>query len=141
MSFKQQIQPQIKVLKSFDEMTDEQVEAAIEKSNSFSQTWKKTSYDDRAKVLQVAELMRQRKDEFAELITRNGKRSGMGSQSSADILDTPIMRSISADKNLNPESGEAGNEEMEYYLVLCELSFYQMYGLLHQYNGSETPYY
>jgi succinate-semialdehyde dehydrogenase/glutarate-semialdehyde dehydrogenase len=39
-------------------MTDEQVEAAIEKSNS-SQTWKKTSYDDRAKVLhKVAELMR-----------------------------------------------------------------------------------
>jgi succinate-semialdehyde dehydrogenase/glutarate-semialdehyde dehydrogenase len=38
-----------KVLKSFDEMTDEQVEAAIEKSNTFSQTWKKTSYDDRAK--------------------------------------------------------------------------------------------
>jgi acyl-CoA reductase-like NAD-dependent aldehyde dehydrogenase len=37
-----------KVLKSFDEMTDEQVEAAIEKSNTFSQTWK-TSYDDRAK--------------------------------------------------------------------------------------------
>jgi succinate-semialdehyde dehydrogenase/glutarate-semialdehyde dehydrogenase len=30
-----------KVLKSFDEMTDEQVEAAIEKS-TFSQTWKKT---------------------------------------------------------------------------------------------------
>jgi succinate-semialdehyde dehydrogenase/glutarate-semialdehyde dehydrogenase len=52
-----------KVLKSFDEMTDEQVEAAIEKSNTFSQTWKKTSYDDRAKVLhKVAELMRQRKD-------------------------------------------------------------------------------
>jgi succinate-semialdehyde dehydrogenase/glutarate-semialdehyde dehydrogenase len=62
-----------KVLKSFDEMTDEQVEAAIEKSNTFSQTWKKTSYDDRAKVLhKVAELMRQRKDRFAELITRDG---------------------------------------------------------------------
>jgi succinate-semialdehyde dehydrogenase/glutarate-semialdehyde dehydrogenase len=50
-------------------MTDEQVEAAIEKSNFFSQTWKKTSYDDRAKVLHKVELMRQRKDEFAKLIT------------------------------------------------------------------------
>jgi succinate-semialdehyde dehydrogenase/glutarate-semialdehyde dehydrogenase len=40
-------------------------EAAIEKSNTFSQTWKKTSYDDRAKVLhKVAELMRQRKDDL-----------------------------------------------------------------------------
>jgi succinate-semialdehyde dehydrogenase/glutarate-semialdehyde dehydrogenase len=74
-----------KVLKSFDEMTDEQVvEAAIEKSNTFSQTWKKTSYDDRAKVLhKVAELMRQRKDEFAELITLEmGKLAqAVGSQS------------------------------------------------------------
>jgi succinate-semialdehyde dehydrogenase/glutarate-semialdehyde dehydrogenase len=50
-----------KVLKSFDEMTDEQVEAAIEKSNS-SQTWKKTSTTIGPKVLhKVAELMRQRK--------------------------------------------------------------------------------
>jgi succinate-semialdehyde dehydrogenase/glutarate-semialdehyde dehydrogenase len=49
-----------------------QVEAAIEKSNTFSQTWKKTSYDDRAVLHKVAELMRQRKDEFAELITRDG---------------------------------------------------------------------
>jgi len=59
-----------KVVKSFDEMTDEQVEAAIEKSNGFFQEWKKTSYDDRAKVLhKVAELMRKRKSELAELIT------------------------------------------------------------------------
>jgi succinate-semialdehyde dehydrogenase/glutarate-semialdehyde dehydrogenase len=74
-----------KVLKSFDEMTDEQVEAAIEKSNTFSQTWKKTSYDDRAKVLhKVAELMRQRKRRFAELITLEmgfSSSSGVGSQS------------------------------------------------------------
>jgi succinate-semialdehyde dehydrogenase/glutarate-semialdehyde dehydrogenase len=73
-----------KVLKSFDEMTDEQVvEAAIEKSNTFSQTWKKTSYDDRAKVLhKVAELMRQRKDEFAELITLEmGKLAQAGGKS------------------------------------------------------------
>jgi succinate-semialdehyde dehydrogenase/glutarate-semialdehyde dehydrogenase len=42
-------------------MTDEQVEAAIEKSNS-SQTWKKTSTTIGPKVLhKVAELMRQRK--------------------------------------------------------------------------------
>jgi succinate-semialdehyde dehydrogenase/glutarate-semialdehyde dehydrogenase len=48
-------------------MTDEQVKLQS-KSLTFSQTWKKLL--DRAKVLhKVAELMRQRKDEFAELIT------------------------------------------------------------------------
>jgi succinate-semialdehyde dehydrogenase/glutarate-semialdehyde dehydrogenase len=50
-----------KVLKSFDEMTDEQVEAAIEKSST-SQTWKKTSYDDRAKVLQSSRTHASKKD-------------------------------------------------------------------------------
>jgi acyl-CoA reductase-like NAD-dependent aldehyde dehydrogenase len=103
-----------KVLKSFDEMTDEQVEAAIEKSNTLSQTWKKTSYDDRAKVLhKVAELMRQRKDKFAELITLEmGKLLAQAEWEvslSADILDyyADNGEAFLADKNLNPESGEA----------------------------------
>jgi succinate-semialdehyde dehydrogenase/glutarate-semialdehyde dehydrogenase len=46
-----------KVLKSFDEMTDEQVEAAIEKSNT---SLKHKTYDDQV-LHKVAELMRQRK--------------------------------------------------------------------------------
>ncbi|PKH67941.1 succinate-semialdehyde dehydrogenase [Flavobacterium sp. ALD4] len=103
-----------KVLKSFDEMTDEQVEAAIEKSNTLSQTWKKTSYDDRAKVLhKVAELMRQRKDKFAELITLEmGKLLAQAEWEvnlSADILDyyADNGEAFLADKNLNPESGAA----------------------------------
>jgi acyl-CoA reductase-like NAD-dependent aldehyde dehydrogenase len=103
-----------KVLKSFDEMTDEQVEAAIEKSNTFFQKWKKTSYDDRAKVLhKVAELMRQRKDEFAELITLEmGKLLAQAEWEvnlSADILDyyADNGEAFLADKNLNPENGEA----------------------------------
>jgi acyl-CoA reductase-like NAD-dependent aldehyde dehydrogenase len=103
-----------KVLKSFDEMTDEQVEAAIEKSNTLSQTWKKTSYDDRAKVLhKVAELMRQRKDKFAELITLEmGKLLAQAEWEvslSADILDyyADNGEAFLADKNLNPESGKA----------------------------------
>jgi succinate-semialdehyde dehydrogenase/glutarate-semialdehyde dehydrogenase len=51
-------------------MTDEKVEVAIEDSNAFFQEWKKTSYDDRVKVLhKVAGLMRKRKSEFAELAT------------------------------------------------------------------------
>jgi succinate-semialdehyde dehydrogenase/glutarate-semialdehyde dehydrogenase len=50
-----------KVLKSFDEMTDEQVEAAIEKSTAFSQTWKKILRRSGKVLHKVAELMRQRK--------------------------------------------------------------------------------
>ncbi|WP_016989072.1 NAD-dependent succinate-semialdehyde dehydrogenase [Flavobacterium sp. ACAM 123] len=103
-----------KVLKSFDEMTDKQVEAAIAKSNAFFQEWKKTSYDERSKVLhKVAKLMRERKSEFAELITLEmGKVFAQAEWEvnlSADILDyyADNAAAFLADKNLNPESGEA----------------------------------
>jgi succinate-semialdehyde dehydrogenase/glutarate-semialdehyde dehydrogenase len=39
-----------KVLKSFDEMTDKQVDEAITMSNSTYSEWKKTSYKDRASL-------------------------------------------------------------------------------------------
>jgi acyl-CoA reductase-like NAD-dependent aldehyde dehydrogenase len=62
-----------KVVKSFNEMTNEKVEVAIEDSNAFFQEWEKTSYDDRTKVLhKVAELLRKRKSELAELATLEG---------------------------------------------------------------------
>lgn len=103
-----------KVVKSFDEMTDEQVEAAIEKSNHFFQEWKKTTYDERAKVLhKVAELMRKRKSELAKLVTLEmGKIIAQAEWEvdlSADILDYYADNGAAflADKKLNPESGEA----------------------------------
>jgi succinate-semialdehyde dehydrogenase/glutarate-semialdehyde dehydrogenase len=103
-----------KTVKSFEKMTDEQVDSAIEKSHGFFQEWKKTSYDDRAKVLhKVAELMRKRKSELAELITLEmGKILAQAEWEvdlSADILDYYANNAAAflADKKLNPDSGEA----------------------------------
>lgn len=103
-----------KVLKSFDEMTDKQLETAIEKSNSVFQEWKKTSYGDRAKILhKVAELMRKKKSELAKLITLEmGKVIAQAESEidlSASILDyyADNAAHFLADKKLNPESGEA----------------------------------
>jgi succinate-semialdehyde dehydrogenase/glutarate-semialdehyde dehydrogenase len=103
-----------KIVKSFDEMSDVQVEAAIAKSNSFFHEWKKTSYADRSKVLhKVAVLMRERKTELSELITLEmGKLIAQAEWEidlSADILDYYADNGAAflADKKLNPESGEA----------------------------------
>ncbi|MBG6111634.1 succinate-semialdehyde dehydrogenase/glutarate-semialdehyde dehydrogenase [Flavobacterium sp. CG_23.5] len=103
-----------KVVKSFNEMTDEQIEAALQKSNNTFQEWKKTSYGDRAKLLRkVASLMRKRKSDLAKLITLEmGKIISQAEWEidlSADILDYYADNGAEflADKKLNPESGEA----------------------------------
>ena len=103
-----------KVVKSFNEMTDEQIEAALQKSNNTFQEWKKTSYGDRAKLLRkVASLMRKRKSDLAKLITLEmGKIISQAEWEidlSADILNYYADNGAEflADKKLNPESGEA----------------------------------
>jgi succinate-semialdehyde dehydrogenase/glutarate-semialdehyde dehydrogenase len=71
--------------------------------------------------------MRQRKDEFAELITLEmGKwLKRMGSQSSADILDyyADNGEAFLADKNLNPESGEAIIKIAQLGIIWCYGTF------------------
>ena len=56
--------------KSFDEMTDAQVENAIAKAHEAYQTWKFTSFEERAKVLnKVASILKEKKPELSRLIT------------------------------------------------------------------------
>lgn len=56
--------------KSFDEMTDAQVENAIAKAHEAYQTWKFTSFKERAKVLnKVASILKEKKPELSRLIT------------------------------------------------------------------------
>lgn len=56
--------------KSFDEMTDAQVENAIAKAHEAYQTWKFTSFKERAKVLnKVASILKEKKPELSILIT------------------------------------------------------------------------
>jgi succinate-semialdehyde dehydrogenase/glutarate-semialdehyde dehydrogenase len=103
-----------KVVKSFDEMTDKQIDDAIAQSSKTSQDWKKTSYPERAAVLtKVASLMREKKTALATLITLEmGKILSQAEgevELSANILDYYAKNgeSFLADKKLEPELGEA----------------------------------
>ncbi|EIA07920.1 NAD-dependent succinate-semialdehyde dehydrogenase [Flavobacterium frigoris] len=103
-----------KVLKSFDEMTDKQVDDAIAQSSNSFQDWKKTSYPERAAVLsKVASLMRENKAALSTLITLEmGKILSQAEgevELSADILDYYAKNgeAFLADKKLEPEYGEA----------------------------------
>ena len=103
-----------KVLKSFDEMTDEQVDTAVTKSNSTFKEWKKTSYKERATLIhKVAKLMREQKTKLAALITLEMGKIISQSESeidlSANILEyyADNAETFLADKKLNPDSGEA----------------------------------
>lgn len=103
-----------KVLKSFDEMTDKQVDDAIAQSANTFQDWKKTSYTERSAVLsKVASLMRENKAALSTLITLEmGKILSQAEgevELSADILDYYAKNgeAFLADKKLEPELGEA----------------------------------
>lgn len=103
-----------KILKSFDEMTDKQVDDAIVQAANTFQDWKKTSYSERAAVLnKVASLMREKKTALATLITLEmGKLFSQAEgevELSANILDYYAKNgeAFLADKKLEPELGEA----------------------------------
>ena len=103
-----------KILKSFDEMTDKQVDDAIVQAANTFQDWKKTSYPERASVLKkVASLMREKKTALATLITLEmGKLFSQAEgevELSANILDYYAKNgeAFLADKKLEPELGEA----------------------------------
>lgn len=57
-------------LKSFEEMTETEIENAITKAHETYQVWKVTSFEERAKVLnKVALIIREKKAELSKLIT------------------------------------------------------------------------
>jgi succinate-semialdehyde dehydrogenase/glutarate-semialdehyde dehydrogenase len=61
-----------KLLKSFDKLTDEQLETSIAAAESCFETWKHTSYAQRAEIVsKAAALLRANVDEFGDL--GNGK--------------------------------------------------------------------
>jgi len=102
------------LVKSFEEMTIREVDAAISKSTYAFNDWKRTSYKQRADLLhKVAALMREKKTALAKLITLEmGKIISQAEGEidlSADILDYYATNGAQflADKILNPEYGEA----------------------------------
>lgn len=58
------------VVKTFDTATPEQIDAAIAKADAAFQTWRETSFDDRAAVLsKAAQILRDKRREYAEILT------------------------------------------------------------------------
>ena len=102
------------LVKSFEEMTDQAVNAAVSQAGKAFAAWRKTGYSERAELLnKVAQLMRRNKDFLAALITLEmGK---LISQAEGEIdLSANIIEYYAdhgekflADKPLDPLNGSA----------------------------------
>lgn len=99
---------------SFKEMSEQEVDAAVSRATVAFESWRRTSYKERADLIhKVAALMRTKKKALAEIITLEmGKIISQAEGEidlSADILDYYATNGTQflADKTLNPEFGEA----------------------------------
>ncbi|CAE6702499.1 MULTISPECIES: NAD-dependent succinate-semialdehyde dehydrogenase [Paraburkholderia] len=115
-----------KVLKSFEKLTDEQLEKSIAAAETCFQTWKHTTYAQRAEIVdKAATLMRKNVDEFAKLATLEmGKRidEARGEvRFSADILAyyAEHAKTFLAPTKLNPKVGEAHMENSPFGVLFC----------------------
>ena len=110
-----------KILKSFDEMTDEQLEAALATATACFETWRRKTFTERAVVVaKAASLLRARSDEFARPVTLEMGKLFAEAQAevtlSAEILDYYAdngERFLTTD-HLRPSSGEAEVESSPF---------------------------
>jgi succinate-semialdehyde dehydrogenase/glutarate-semialdehyde dehydrogenase len=103
-----------KILKTFEELTDKQLETALETAATCFETWRQKSFADRAVVAtKAAAIMRTRVDEFARPVTLEmGKliEEARGEVAlSADIIEYYARNAerFLAPQHLKPGSGEA----------------------------------
>ncbi len=103
-----------KVFKTFEELTDPQLETAIKTAAKCFDTWRDTSFAERATIVaKAAAIMRENADDFAEPVTLEmGKLidQSLGEVAlSADILDyyAENAERFLATETLEPGSGEA----------------------------------
>src|SRR5450759_5115578 len=103
-----------KLLKTFKEMTNPQLEKALKTAASCFETWRRTTYAKRATVAaKAAAILRERVDEFARPMTLEmGKRieEARGEVAvSADIIDYYAKNAerFLAPQKLKPKSGQA----------------------------------
>ena len=103
-----------KVVKTFEEITDENVDKAIAQADATFQEWKKTDYKHRSEILhKVAGLLREKKKDLAKIITLEmGKLVSEAEgeiKLSAEIFDyyANNAEDFLADKILNPVHGQA----------------------------------
>ena len=110
-----------KILKTFDELSDNQLDMAIETAATCFETWRHTTFAERAAVVAKASaIMRARIDEFARPVTLEmGKLIDQARGEvllSADIIDYYAMNAerFLAPEHLKPSSGEAQIESTPF---------------------------
>ena len=103
-----------KTVKTFEELTDAQLETAIKRAATCFETWRQMSFGERATIAtKAATIMRERADEFAKPVTLEmGKLIGesLGEVAlSADIIDYYAWNAedFLAPQYLKPKSGDA----------------------------------
>ncbi|HEY0307237.1 MAG TPA: aldehyde dehydrogenase family protein, partial [Acidobacteriaceae bacterium] len=115
-----------KTIKTFPELTDAQLEAKLAAAAKTFQTWKKTSYAERAVILnKAAEIIRANVDRFAKHATLemgkliNEARAEV--KFSADILSyyAKNAEAFLAPVKLNPVLGEAHMESSPMGVIFC----------------------
>jgi len=106
-----------KILKTFEELSDKQLETALETAANCFETWRHTTFAERAAVVaKAAAIMRARIDEFARPVTLEmGKLIDQARGEvalSADIIDYYAKNAerFLAPEQLKPSSGEASVE-------------------------------
>ena len=109
------------LLKSFDELTDKELETALATADTCFKSWRHTAFSHRAAVVaRAAAIMRSRVDEYARPVTLEmGKRIEEARSEvalSADIIDYYAKNSerFLALQDLKPTSGEAEVESVPF---------------------------
>ncbi|WP_019938909.1 NAD-dependent succinate-semialdehyde dehydrogenase [Bordetella sp. FB-8] len=115
-----------KTLKTFEEISDAQLEKKLAAAHACFQTWKNTGYKERAAIVaKAAKLMHAHVDDFAKLATLEmGKRidEARGEvKFSGDILQyyAKNAEKFLAPEKLNPEHGEAHMESSPIGVIFC----------------------
>jgi succinate-semialdehyde dehydrogenase/glutarate-semialdehyde dehydrogenase len=110
-----------KILKTFEELTDKQLEKALATAATCFETWQRTTFAERAAVVAKASaIMRARIDEFARPVTLEmGKLIDQARGEvvlSADIIDYYARNAerFLAPERLKPSSGEAEVESRPF---------------------------
>jgi succinate-semialdehyde dehydrogenase / glutarate-semialdehyde dehydrogenase len=110
-----------KILKTFEELSDKQLETALETAATCFETWRHTTFAERAVVVAKASaIMRARIDEFARPVTLEmGKLIDQARGEvvlSADIIDYYAKNAerFLAPEHLKPSSGEAEVESSPF---------------------------
>ena len=115
-----------KTLKTFEHLSKTQLESSLASAESCFQTWKQTSYQERAAIVKkAAKLLHARVDDFAKLATLEmGKRidEARGEvKFSADILSyyADHAEDFLKPVKLNPKVGEAHMESSPFGVLFC----------------------